>query len=172
MVTWIVPDEGWIKGNANGSLISNSFCAGCGGLLRDEHGNWISGFSRFLGRVSIIKAEAWALLEVSRLAATKNVANLALESDSLIVVNALSDSSNCPVEIMGIIREIRNALSSFRSWRITHTWREGNACADYMAGLAVNQSSTDLVVWEIPPPPLRLLLLRDKLGLGVERGER
>lgn len=113
LVTWNKPDAGWVKLNCDGALKSASGCASCGGLLRGVDCRWIRGFCRFLGDVSIHKAEAWAMLEGLRLATSFGVAQLIFESDSLLLVNVVNELANCPVEIQGIVHSASDALACF-----------------------------------------------------------
>lgn len=41
---WVKPSVNWSKLNTDGSAQGNPRLAGGGGLIRDCHGNWISGF--------------------------------------------------------------------------------------------------------------------------------
>ena len=43
---WEKPPREWAKLNMDGASFGNPGLAGCGGVLLDEHGNWITGFSR------------------------------------------------------------------------------------------------------------------------------
>ncbi|XP_030970020.1 uncharacterized protein LOC115990321 [Quercus lobata] len=40
--------------------------AGCGGLIRNDQGNWLMGFSRNIGQANSFMAETWALQLVAR----------------------------------------------------------------------------------------------------------
>lgn len=60
-IGWDTPPPGWIKLNTNGGSRCNNEAA-CGGLLRDEHGNWLCEFVRKLGLASTIEAELWECL--------------------------------------------------------------------------------------------------------------
>lgn len=55
-VQWVKPTPGEIKLNTNGSR-NNLDIAAFGGLLRDDQGIWLSGFSGKLGIVSVLSAE-------------------------------------------------------------------------------------------------------------------
>jgi len=131
------------------------------------------GFCRYLGDVSIIKAEDWAILELVRMATAMGIKKIMLESDSCIVVDAIKEPTNCPVEIHGIVKETIHRLATFDEWRIRHIWREANYCADFMANLGTQRRDAVLEMWaDSPLPELKLRLLRDSLGLGFARGER
>lgn len=173
LIIWEKPYVSWVKLNCDGSLKLDPRRAGCGGLLRNSGGSWIRGFSRHLGNCSILKAEAWAVLEGIRLAEQCGVVKLCLESDSALVVNAINDPSNCPVEVFGIVRRARMMLESFDDWSMKHVWREANLCADFLANMGADRRDNGgMVVFETPPPDLSLIVLNDVLGLGLLRGSR
>ena len=46
---WEKPPFGLVKLNMDGSADGNPGLAGYGGLLRDDHGNWLAGFARRIG---------------------------------------------------------------------------------------------------------------------------
>lgn len=50
-VRWEKPKLGWFKLNTDGSSNGSVGTAAGGGLIRDELGNWVIGFSRRIGRV-------------------------------------------------------------------------------------------------------------------------
>ena len=60
-VRWEKPDPGWVKLNIDGSLSGSIGTAAGGGLIRDEFGNWVIGFSRKIGRNNRFVAKIWAL---------------------------------------------------------------------------------------------------------------
>ena len=49
LVRWEKPPSGWTKLNMNGASLGNLGVAGCGGIMRDERGNWVVGFARRIG---------------------------------------------------------------------------------------------------------------------------
>ena len=65
--------------------------AGGGGLLRDQDGRWISGFSFKLGTCSVLVAELWAILHGLRLAWEKGVRKLTVETDSLVTLKGIKN---------------------------------------------------------------------------------
>ena len=60
-VRWEKPPHGWVKLNMDGAIEGNPRLAGCGGLLRDDHSNWIAGFERRIGTSTSFVAELWGL---------------------------------------------------------------------------------------------------------------
>ena len=51
---------GWVKLNTNGSAIGNPGLAVYGGIIRDENGHCVAGFSRKIGITNSFVAELWA----------------------------------------------------------------------------------------------------------------
>ena len=54
---WEKPPEGWIKLNTDGCAAGSMGLAGCGGVVRDSYGEWISRFSRHIGITNSFVAE-------------------------------------------------------------------------------------------------------------------
>ena len=48
-IRWEKSQTEWFCLNTDGSAIGNPSRAGCGGLIRNDRGEWIGGFSRSLG---------------------------------------------------------------------------------------------------------------------------
>ena len=48
LVSWAYPPPGFVKLNTDGSSLGNPAVAGFGGLIREEDGGWIVGFSSFI----------------------------------------------------------------------------------------------------------------------------
>lgn len=65
---WQHPEQGWIKLNVDGSVSNIQIRANIGGVLRDNKGQWITGFSMHTGMVEITRVEALAILEGLQLA--------------------------------------------------------------------------------------------------------
>ena len=60
-IRWEKPDLGWVKLNTEGSTFDLLNAMGCGGLIRDDQGNWLGGFLRHIGHTNSFIAEVWAL---------------------------------------------------------------------------------------------------------------
>ena len=55
-IRWEKPPSGWKKLNTDESSIGCMERAGCGGVIRDEHGNWVAGFTRHVGATNSFAA--------------------------------------------------------------------------------------------------------------------
>ena len=87
------PEVGWMKLNTDGA--SNAFLglAGGGGLIRDEAGRWVVGFTRKLGKVNSFLAELWAFRDGLLLCQQMNMITLIVELDAKVLVKALTNPS-------------------------------------------------------------------------------
>lgn len=56
-VRWEKPGSGWMKLNTDGSSNESLDTARGGGLIRDERGNWVVGFSRKIRKTNSFAAE-------------------------------------------------------------------------------------------------------------------
>ncbi|KAL4377132.1 hypothetical protein GQ457_02G030770 [Hibiscus cannabinus] len=59
LVHWKLPCPGWHSLNIDGVV-----CLSSGGLLRDDEGHWIIGFSKSIGSCSVLNAELWVCEKV------------------------------------------------------------------------------------------------------------
>ncbi|KAJ1375402.1 Reverse transcriptase zinc-binding domain [Sesbania bispinosa] len=70
LISWARSPQGFIKLNVDGSVLEHSYIASCGGLFRNEDGDFIDGFKCNIGFCSSVKTE----LEANRV--TDHLANL------------------------------------------------------------------------------------------------
>ena len=88
-VRWERPPEGWSKLNTDGAASGNLGVASYGGLVRDEHGGWLAGFSRRIGITSSFAVELWELREGLLLCSNLNISSLVVELDEKAIVDAI-----------------------------------------------------------------------------------
>ncbi|KAK8533234.1 hypothetical protein V6N12_076510 [Hibiscus sabdariffa] len=62
-VRWQKPPKGWWKLNSDGATIFGSGLSSCSGVVRDEYGKWLIGFSQQISICSIVEAELWGVYE-------------------------------------------------------------------------------------------------------------
>ncbi|KAF7815689.1 transcription termination factor MTEF18, mitochondrial-like [Senna tora] len=92
-ICWEKPNAGWIKFNVNAARRETLNLTACGGIARDSDGRFLIGFMRNLGDGSVLNAELWGIscaLEVTWRSRFKKVL---VESDCLLAVNLVNDSS-------------------------------------------------------------------------------
>ncbi|KAH1048328.1 hypothetical protein J1N35_039112 [Gossypium stocksii] len=64
--------------------------ASAGGVVRDRDGNWILGFTHYLGRCSPLEAELWSILDGILILLNKGYKRDKIQTENLEVVRALS----------------------------------------------------------------------------------
>ncbi|GKU89499.1 hypothetical protein SLEP1_g3628 [Rubroshorea leprosula] len=103
---WLTtPPIGFIKLNTDGSALGNSDLADAGGVLRDDLGRRILGFSRHVGHITSLVAELWAIRYGLSIALSKGFNKLVLETDSKVAMT-LIDKCNCDYHSLGHIPDM------------------------------------------------------------------
>ncbi|XLS95417.1 hypothetical protein HN51_071425 [Arachis hypogaea] len=93
LVRWVPPSEGAIKLNVDGSSRGNPGRAGCGGLLRDQDGNCITGFVSHIGFAGSIAAELVAIRHGLWLAWQFGYRKVECESDCMVALEIIHDNA-------------------------------------------------------------------------------
>ncbi|KAF7820707.1 reverse transcriptase [Senna tora] len=168
-VKWVAPTDGWFKLNTDGSCLGNPGSMATAGIIRDHHGNWVSGFSKQLGFGTSLKAELCAIALGIKLAKDLACRKLVVESDSLSAVKLLFENYSCNSHTSGaLIQFCRSTLPDFSEVQVCHTLREGNMCADALAKHA-NLSSDAWKVYDTLPGFLRSCFFADHVGISHVR---
>ncbi|XP_012848325.1 PREDICTED: uncharacterized protein LOC105968242 [Erythranthe guttata] len=131
---WEKPPLGLYKLNVDGSS-KEGLCAG-GGIIRDGHGRLVAAFSSFYGHGSNNKGELSALLDGLQVCQALRLSNVIIESDSVIVVNAIQGRSSISWDLTYMLRQCSEMLPS--GYSITHIVRQKNVVADRLAAWAYN----------------------------------
>ncbi|KAL4386745.1 hypothetical protein GQ457_09G012620 [Hibiscus cannabinus] len=93
-VEWTPPEQGWVKLNTDGAPHAISGMASCGGVFRDHMGEWILGFSKFIGVCSVVDAELWGVLVGLESAWSHGFRKIIIETDSLDVCRLLRSDNH------------------------------------------------------------------------------
>ncbi|KAK4476678.1 hypothetical protein RD792_015838 [Penstemon davidsonii] len=147
---WVKPDKGWFKVNTDGSVLVEKKSAAAGGVIRDDEGVWILGFSRNLGDVTITVAELLAAREGLSLAWERRLPCIILELDSEVVVKLIRRADTSQHPLGAVIEDCRRLLGMPWESKIVHTKRSGNACADALAKLG-HSIGREGHSWDSPP---------------------
>ena len=83
---------GWAKLNTEGSCLGNPGI--CGGVVQDELGGWLGGFSSKIGITTSFLAKLWALRNGLILCQNLQLTALEIELDAKAIVDLLANSSN------------------------------------------------------------------------------
>ncbi|KAE8697871.1 RING/U-box superfamily protein, putative isoform 4 [Hibiscus syriacus] len=106
---WRPPCAGIVKINADGAVNQNSMETASGGVLRDNFGNWMSGYHRDISRCSMFQDQLWGVFDGLNIAWNHGFRNI-------IVETVQTDNMD-------------------ESVRIIHVTREANAVAESLAHL-------------------------------------
>ncbi|WJX23886.1 hypothetical protein P8452_13068 [Trifolium repens] len=171
-IGWKSPQEGWVKLNCDGSQNDRASLAGCGGLLRDSNGKWIKGYSRKIGSCDALHAEMWGMYLGMDLAWRQGITHLHVESDSKVLVDMVTNRVKLDGRTPTLVLRIKHLLAL--SWQVilSHTWREGNRSADWLANFSYSLDSFDIHVLETPPRELQSMLFDDISGACMPRNVR
>ena len=75
----------------DGSSFGNPGLAGGGGVIREEAGNWVVGYSRKIGVTSSFDAELWALRDGLTICVNKNFQSVEVELDAKAIIDVLKN---------------------------------------------------------------------------------
>uniref|UniRef100_A0A2N9HWM1 Reverse transcriptase domain-containing protein n=1 Tax=Fagus sylvatica TaxID=28930 RepID=A0A2N9HWM1_FAGSY len=173
LIGWTPPPTGFVKLNTNGSVLHNPGHASSRGLLRDSNGNWIQGFSHFLGITNSLVAELWGLRDGLTLARDLHISRLVVELDAKAMIDLLKPVSRTPFvthPYSALIDDCRCLLQTFERVVIQHAHRESNFCTDLLAKEGNNLlDSCAIVIYASPPSFVVSHLLADSLGASYPR---
>ncbi|GKV16725.1 hypothetical protein SLEP1_g27324 [Rubroshorea leprosula] len=134
-VQWRPPAEGMLKLNTDGSRLSGSGIASAGGLVRDSAGRWVHGFVANIGKATNFIAELWGLKEGLLLCLSLDIRKLEVELDSMTALQAVHAECLPNGLATALILDIKALVASFEFCLLSHTLREGNSAADFLASL-------------------------------------
>jgi len=159
-VLWQPPPINWIKGNIDGS--ASIVASACGIVFRNSDADCILCISENLGMVSSFHAEIIGAMRAIETAFHRNWTNLWLESDSMLVVMASSNTDIVPWPLRNRLLNCRKLLFNMH-FVVSHIFREGNHCDDSLANFGLTIQG--LFSWESAPPFISSLLVQNKLGM-------
>ncbi|CAL5426615.1 unnamed protein product [Camellia sinensis] len=138
------PKSSLFKLNTDGASKNSPKLAAAGGIIRDWMGKWIFGFCRNIGHSSSIETELWAMRDGLKLAFDLNLTEIEVEIDATIMQNLILGNFNHCHQLSNLIHDYRYLLDQFRTSTISHTYREGNKCADLLANEGFNHKGEEM----------------------------
>ncbi|KAF7808046.1 ribonuclease H [Senna tora] len=124
-----VHDEAWRPSEEDRS----SRKAGCGGIIRDNYGNWIKGFVSNLGYASVLSVEIWGIYHGLVTAWNLGFRKVELESDSSQAIKMIQMLREAGSNLRPLQHKISCLLASDWEVKATHIPRNANGCADTIA---------------------------------------
>jgi ribonuclease HI len=136
---WQQPCSGWQKCNVDASFNDEIGRMSWGWCLRNFDGAFIAvGTNVSMHQLSTLEGEAMALLEVIREASIRGWSNIAFESDSQLVVDALQINHMGVSELNYIIMSIKSLLQCNSKFEIIFTKRQANMAAHTLIKAAIS----------------------------------
>jgi ribonuclease HI len=167
-ISWHAPPMGWYALNTDGAAKISDSKAGCGGIVRNDTGNWVEGFAKALGDTTAYMAELWGVFEGLKLAKRRGVTKLDLRIDSEVIVKSLQARKNGSAMGCTLMKKIYKVLEDFQEVRITHVFREANRCADMLANMGCSNID-NILYFEYPPVEVMQIVDDDYRGVSFPR---
>ncbi|XP_060959129.1 uncharacterized protein LOC133030409 [Cannabis sativa] len=162
---WTPPTEGKIKLNVDAAVLSSQNKLGYGALIRDSTGTVLAACSSPAnGNFKSKHMEAKALFHALRWANQLNYQVNNVETDSLVLVNAIHASSLSDLSYRDLILDVKNQLSYFPNVCVSHVRRDANQAAHGLAKQALAMDFDSVWIGEIPPP-IFSVIVNDSLNL-------
>ncbi|CAN1131022.1 Putative ribonuclease H protein At1g65750, partial [Linum perenne] len=153
--------------NTDGSRYTSLGSTASGGLIRNDHGQFVSAFTANMGDCSITRAEMGAIVQGMKLAWNLGIRKLLVQSDSKAAIAILQNKETNHQHAI-LVSEFRELFS--RRWDVSlaHVFREANFCADYLANLG-HRLYFGLHLLPQPDPALTHWLRFDLFGIASPR---
>jgi hypothetical protein len=108
---WQQPPTGYLKCNVDASFYSTAGATGWGWCLRDHHGQFkLAGTNLLHSPLNILEGEAMAIIEAMEVMMEKGFSYVIFESDSKLVVDAISSRHDGLSEFSILISHIKYLL--------------------------------------------------------------
>lgn len=108
-------------------------------MIQDEYGKIVEEFGRRLGTLTNNEAEYHALLLGIRRARELGASELSIRLDSELLVKQLTGAYKVKsAHLKPLHLKVRNELKRFKSYEISHVYRELNSTADSLANMALD----------------------------------
>ncbi|XP_060182063.1 uncharacterized protein LOC132611694 [Lycium barbarum] len=158
-----------IKLNTDGSFISTNGKAGIGGVVSNEQGDFIMGFSIPVNSSSNNQAEMEAASFGSNWCIQNGFTNIHIELDSLLITEMLIKKDTKNMKLKHMVKATSNTLRG-ANVIFTHCFREANQIADFLAKKAATSGDRALYLsYQDLPREAKGLLQLDKWQLPTFR---
>ncbi|KAH0661911.1 hypothetical protein KY284_026842 [Solanum tuberosum] len=141
LVYWEPPKTDWVTCNTDGACRGNPGQSSYGFSIRDKNGDLIYAEAQRIGEATNMDAEIMGVWKALRYCEIKNIQNIILEIDSLVLKNMITNQWRIPWAYAEKIEDIQRSITS-RQVHVKHMFREANNLADYLANAALDQTET------------------------------
>jgi ribonuclease HI len=130
----------YIDGGSRG----NPGDAGIGIVI--ENGNERYGYYQYIGITTNNEAEYMALIHALIIAKDKNYKNIRVFSDSELITKQINGEYRVKNEnLIKLYYDVRNLISKFDQFKISHIVREKNIDADRLANIAMDKKNREQI---------------------------
>lgn len=159
-ICWKPPDTGFVKVNCDGAMSHDPRTAACGGVIRDERGNTVVAYAKYLGERSSLHAELWAIYYGVKLAKECGFSKLNVESDSILAINFMNKGCMASPTCHSLVRAILNLCNDGMLVSWNHTLREANQVMDALSKYGLSMDA-QYRVFDVIPSIIALPILAD-----------
>jgi hypothetical protein len=151
--SWCKPPRDWLKVNVDGAFSASTGDGGWGFVIRDDAGEPVMASAGRLRHLrDALQAEVFACIQGVKAAAEKGITNLILETDSMILKEALANDSYRLDEVGGLILELKHIIAGgFSSFICSYAPRNCNKEAHVLATKGSLLSDGGESRWESTP---------------------
>ncbi|XP_024178535.1 uncharacterized protein LOC112184504 [Rosa chinensis] len=138
---WSPPMVGMLCLNVDGAYVSSLQHGGRGGVLHNEKGEFIAGFAYKVPNVSsAYHTELLAIKSGLEIIQALGLSNIALMSDCLEAVKAVTEEDQDLSSLGTIVEDIKGLLGELQSIGVHHTYRTANHVAHRLACLGFDSN--------------------------------
>jgi ribonuclease HI len=138
---WQQPPHGYLKCNVDASFFTAATSTGCGWVLRDYRGHFkLAGTNIVPSPFSVLEGEAMALIEAMEKVIQRGFSYVIFESDSKMVVDAISSRQAGVSEFSILISHIQSLLRMNNYFEVKYVKRQANRVAHSLARAAFSVS--------------------------------
>ena len=149
-IRWECPVQGWKKLNTDGSSNELHGLAGYGGVVRNEDGQWVAGFSKQIGVTNSFAVELWELREGLKLCCNLNIHCLVVKMNAKAIVDVLRNADYANNIISPILDDCRQLFTRFHQVHINHCFCQAHQCANGLTRMSFRMN-TDFLIYDSPP---------------------
>jgi ribonuclease HI len=136
------PRAAAFQANIDGGSRGNPGPASYGVVVRNERGEIVAKFKKYIGRMTNNVAEYYGLIAALDYAQSHGVRALRVESDSELLVRQMRGHYKVKSpDLRPLFERAKKMSQTFDSFRIDHVYREQNAEADALANEALDETS-------------------------------
>lgn len=158
---WTPPPPEFAKLNTDGSVVQSN--AAAGGIIRDNRGGWVAGFSMNIGPSTVHESELWGLRQGLFLALQIGLRKLIVEMDSLQIIQALTQTVHQNPPGPTLLTDFQGLLKKFDVFHLQHSPRNNNQAADKLAKLG-HALPHGVTSYDSAPPELISIMCNDLHG--------